>query len=168
MADLDPTIQPHTVQITRTLNAPREAVWKAWTEPESIKQWWGPNTFSCPFAKTDLRIGGKYLYAMQPPEGKTMWSGGTFMEISKPSRLSYTDSFMDEKGNIVEASEYGMPEDFARILYVTVTFEEASSGNTRMTLVHKEFPSEELVRDCTQGWNECLDKMEKLLAKKQN
>lgn len=165
MTNLEPNTQTHTVQITRTFNAPREALWKAWTEPESIKQWWAPNNFTCPNAKTDLRIGGKYLNAMQGPDGKKIWSGGTFMEITKPSRLSYTDSFMDEQGNIVEASEYGMQDNFSRIMYVTVTFEEQSEGKTRLTLVHKDFPDEAIARDCTTGWNECLDKLEKLVSK---
>jgi uncharacterized protein YndB with AHSA1/START domain len=58
------------VVITRVFDAPRELVWKAWTEPERVMRWWGPNGYSCPVAKIDLRVGGEYLYCMRSPEGQ--------------------------------------------------------------------------------------------------
>ena len=54
--------------IAREFNAPREIVWKAWSDPEIIKKWWGPKTFSAPFIKNDFKIGGKYLYCMRGPD----------------------------------------------------------------------------------------------------
>jgi uncharacterized protein YndB with AHSA1/START domain len=168
MENLEKSTQQNTVQITRVFDAPREAVWKAWTEPESMKQWWGPTDYSCPDAKIDLRVGGKTLAAMKGPDGKVIWGGGTFTEITKPSRLGYTDSFMDEKGNVVDPTVYGMPPDFNRELYVTVTFEEPSQGKTKMTLVHKEFPSRAVVDECTNGWSQSFDKLDKLLKNRSN
>lgn len=165
MENLEKSTQQHTVQITRVFDAPREAVWKALTEPESLKQWWGPTDYTCPSAKSDFRVGGKYLYAMQGPDRKIIWGGGTFTEITKPSRLSCTDSFMDEKGNIVDPSEYGMSADFNRELYVTFTLEEPSQGKTKFTLVHKEFPTEAVVEECRTGWTQSLDKLDALLKK---
>ena len=163
MENLEKHTQQNAVHITRIFDAPREALWKAWTDPESVKQWWGPTDYTCPEAKIDLRVGGKCLNAMKGPDGKVIWSGGTFTEITKPSRLKYTDSFMDEKGNVVDPTFYDMPADFARELYVTVTFEEHSQGKTKLTLIHKDFASREMVDECTAGWSQSLDKLEQLL-----
>ncbi len=77
--------------ITRVFDAPRELVWKAWTEPERVKRWWGPKSFTTPVSKIDLRVGGKYLYCMRSPEGKDFWGTGIFREIVAPERLVMTD-----------------------------------------------------------------------------
>ncbi|MNL73915.1 hypothetical protein D3C87_1994520 [compost metagenome] len=72
---------------------------------------------------------------------------------------------MDEKGNIVDPSEYGMGANFNRELYVTFTLEEQSPGKTKFTLVHKEFPNETIVQECTTGWSQSFDKLDRLLKK---
>ena len=149
------------VIITRTLDADRATVWRTWTDPELVKQWWGPNDYSCPIAKSDFRVGGSYLYSMKTPEGQLTWSGGTFQEISKPNKIVATDSFMDESGNIVSPEIYGMPPYHPTILTLTVTFDDLGD-QTRLSLHHSSFP-EELIEPCTQGWNESLDKFEAAL-----
>src|SRR5437773_7933520 len=69
------------LRIVRVFDAPRERVWKAWTDPDRVKSWWGPRSFTAPFAKIDLRVGGKYLYCMRSPDGKDYWSTGVYREI---------------------------------------------------------------------------------------
>jgi|SRR5215813_1139172 len=59
--------------IRRIFDAPRELVWKAWTEPERMMQWWGPKNFTSPACKIDFRVGGKYLFCMRSPEGQEFW-----------------------------------------------------------------------------------------------
>jgi uncharacterized protein YndB with AHSA1/START domain len=76
-------------------------VWKAWTLPELVTKWWGPKGYTSPVAKIDFRVGGKYLYAMISPDGKDIWSTGVYREIAPPERFVATDSFADEKGNVV-------------------------------------------------------------------
>jgi uncharacterized protein YndB with AHSA1/START domain len=148
----------NTIVITRTFDAPRELVWKAWTEPERMKRWWGPKDFTAPFCKIDLRVGGRYLYCMRSPDGKDYWSSGVYREIVPPERIVCTDSFSDEKGNIVPASYYGMPGDWPKELLVTVTFKE-QKGRTTMTLRHAGFPSAGVADLATAGWNESFDKL---------
>lgn len=144
--------------ITRVFDAPRELVWKAWTEPEHFKRWWGPKNFTAPVCKIDLRVGGRYLNCMRSTEGQEFWGTGTYREIVTPERLVYTDSFADEKGNIVPASHYGLAGDWPLELEVTVTFEE-HQGKTTMTLRHVGLPSGQM-SDLTQGgWNESFDKL---------
>lgn len=98
--------------ITRVFDAPREKAWKAWTDPEGVKKRWGPKNFTAPHISIDLRVGGAYLYCMRSPDGKDYWSTGVYREIVPLERLVLTDSFADEKGNVVPASHYGMPGDW--------------------------------------------------------
>jgi uncharacterized protein YndB with AHSA1/START domain len=144
--------------ITRVFDAPREAVWKAWTDPEWVKRWWGPKDFTAPFSRIDLRKGGKYLFCMRSPEGKDYWSTGVYQEIVEPSLLVFTDSFADEKGNIVPATHYGMSQDFPLELQVTVTLEE-HKGKTTMTLHHVGIPAGKMLEMTEAGWNESFDKL---------
>ena len=67
--------------ITRVFDAPREFVWKAWTDPERFMRWWGPKNFTSPVSKIELRVGGTYLKCMRSPEGRDFWSTGVYREI---------------------------------------------------------------------------------------
>jgi uncharacterized protein YndB with AHSA1/START domain len=149
--------------ITRIFDAPRKLVWKAWTDPEHFKHWWGPKRFTCPACKMDLRVGGKYLWCMRSPEGKDYWSTGAFREIIPLERIVYTDSFADEKGTVVPASYYGLPGDNWELeLLVTVTFEDLD-GKTKMTLRHTGFPDGTMEKMAGTGWNESFDKLAELI-----
>lgn len=144
--------------ITRTFDAPRELVWKAWTEPERLGRWWGPQGFTSPACTIDLRVGGTYLYCMRSPEGKDYWSTGVYREIVAPSLLVCSDSFADEEGNVVPASHYGMDPGFPLELRITVTLEE-HGGRTKMILKHAGFPPGEMRELCEAGWNQSFDKL---------
>ena len=150
--------------ITRTFDAQRELVWKAWTDPERVKRWWGPKGFTAPFCKIDLRVGGVYLNCMRSPDGKDYWSTGVYREIVKPERIVCTDSFADEKGNVVPATHYGMSADFPLEMLVTVTFEERE-GKTKLTLIHVGIPTGADQDGARQGWNESFDKLAEHLAR---
>jgi uncharacterized protein YndB with AHSA1/START domain len=153
------------IVITRTFNAPRELVFKAWTDPEWTRQWWGPKGYTAPAARIDLRVGGEYHNCMRSPEGQDTWSKGTYKEIVRPERIVCTDSFADAEGNIVPASEYGFKGYWPLEFLVTVTFEE-DHGRTKFTLRHSGFPTTEVAEQSKTGWNESLDKLVTLLAKK--
>ena len=144
--------------ITRVFDAPRERVWQAWTEPEQVMRWWGPEGYTSPSCRIDLRVGGAYLFCMRSPEGRDYWSTGTYSEIVPLERLVCTDSFADAKGNVVPASYYGMEEDFPLELQVTVTLEDQGS-TTAMTLRHAGFPPGPLVEMTSAGWNQSFDKL---------
>lgn len=150
--------------VTRTFDAPREMVWKAWTDPEQVKQWWGPKDFTAPFARIDLRKGGTYLFSMRSPDGNDYWSTGVFREVVPPERLVSTDSFSDEKGNVVSPEDYGMSPDFPSEMQVTTTFEE-QNGKTTLTLRYDTHPSGEDRENMMAGWNESLDKLADFLRK---
>ncbi|SDX67243.1 SRPBCC domain-containing protein [Flavobacterium degerlachei] len=149
------------LRLTWTFDAAREHVWKAWTDSESFIKWWGPKHFSCPFCSIDFKVGGKYLNCMLSRDGRDFWSSGTYIEIIPMMRIVYTDSFSDEKGNILPATHYGI-EGLPLELLVTVTFEE-SEGGTKMSLSHVGIPAGEMQDRIKMGWNESFDKLEKML-----
>ncbi|MCD6017068.1 MAG: hypothetical protein K0S53_189 [Bacteroidetes bacterium] len=148
-----------TISILRTFDLPVATVWKAWSDPESCKKWWGPEGFTCPACNIDFKTGGRYFNSMKGPDGKEVWSTGTYKEIIPNKKIVCTDNFADSKGNVVPASYYGMPGDWSKDLLVTVKFEELNS-KTHMHLVHEGIPVDQ-AEDCIKGWQSMFDKLEK-------
>lgn len=149
--------------ITRTFEAPRELVFRAWTEPERLTSWWGPDGFTLPVCTVDLRPGGILHYCMRSPDGKDYWGRAVYQEIVPAERLVYTDSFSDPQGNATSPTRYGLSALWPRETEVTVTFGEVG-GKTLLTL-HSAIgmvPAEEL-RMCRQGWSESLDRLAMVL-----
>jgi uncharacterized protein YndB with AHSA1/START domain len=147
------------IVINKVLDIPVHHVWRAITEATEFKKWWGPNGFTCPFSRMDARPGGTYLNCMKGPDGKEYWSTGTVKEIETDKKLVITDSFSDEKGTIKNGSDYGMKGDWPDECLITFELEEAD-GATKLRLTHEGIPKEEH-ENCKQGWNECLEKLEK-------
>ncbi len=148
--------------ITRTFNASPERVWQAWVNPELYMCWTGPKEYNYCGAEMDLRVGGKYLSCMVGPDGRQIWSTGVYKEVEEPSRFVVTDSFADDRGNVVPASYYGLPSDFPMEAEVDVTLEDLG-GRTRMTLEHCGLPEGELLEQTRQGWTESFDKLDSCL-----
>jgi uncharacterized protein YndB with AHSA1/START domain len=155
------TINITTINITRIFDLSHDKVWKAWTEPESFKKWWGPKDFTCPYCTMDLQEGGKYLNCMRSPQGDEFWTTGLYLEIIPYQKLVYSDSFSDDKGNIIPASDLKMPGDWPLELLVTVTFEEMGE-TTKMELQQVGIPPE-IYDDCITGWQQSFDKLEENL-----
>lgn len=156
--------------IERIFDAPVETVWRYWTDPELMKKWWGPKDFTAPYINIDFRVGGKYLSCMHGAPGpgaeaQDFWSTGTYKEIVPMKKIVVTDSFADEKGNVVSAEHYGM-KGFPMELQVTMEFEE-QDGKTKMTLTHAGIANiDEKMRDgMQQGWNQSFDKIDNDLTK---
>jgi uncharacterized protein YndB with AHSA1/START domain len=164
MSDNKTTKEPKNSElfITRIFDAPRGRVWKAWTEPDLMKRWWGPKGFTSPYCEIDFRIGGKFLSSMRSPEDKEYWSTGVYREIIPLERIVCTNSFADEKGNVVPATHYGMSADFALEMLVTVTFDE-DDGKTTLTLQHVGIPAGAERDGAYVGWNQSLDKLAEVL-----
>ncbi len=148
----------HQLIITRIFDAPRELVWRAWTEPERFMRWWGPKDFTSPRCEIDLRVDGRYLWCMRWPDGRDSYTTGEYREIVPLERLVYTDCFADEQGNAVPATHYGLGADFPFETQVTVTFED-HEGGTKMTLTHAGIPGAEMSEMTSAGWNQSFDKL---------
>ena len=161
----DPNTEPpeQELVITRVFDAPRELVFKAWTEPERLKRWWGPKGFTTPYCEIDLRPGGVFFYCMRSSDGLDVWNKGVFREIVVPERIVLTDSFADAEGNVVPPTHYGMSPDWPLETLLTVTFEE-QAGKTKVTLRHAGIPSGAERDGAQQGWLETVDRLAKYLA----
>jgi uncharacterized protein YndB with AHSA1/START domain len=144
--------------IERVFDAPRELVWKAFTQPEHVMRWFGPKGFTSPVSQIDLRVGGKYLNCMRSPDGQDYWSTGVYREIVPPERLVYTDSFADADGNPVSASYYGLGDDWGYELLVTLTLADLG-GKTKLTLSQLGLPESVINEQTLAGWNESFDKL---------
>ncbi|MFN8531713.1 MAG: SRPBCC domain-containing protein [Anaerolineae bacterium] len=152
------------IVITRVIDAPREQVWKAWTDPAFVMRWWGAKDITAHSAKIDLRVGGKYVFCMHMPDGQDIWSSGVFREIVPVERLVFTDNFADEQGNPVSGAEYGMGDNFPELL-ITVLLDVVEGGKTKMTLRHTGFPTSpsDMVDLTRIGWEQSFDKMAEML-----
>ena len=156
------------ITIERVFDAPREMVWRAWTEPEMAKRWWGPKDFTAPSIKIDLRVGGKYIFCMHGPKGsefdKDLYSAGVYKEIVPMKKLVVSDYFSDAEGNKIDPAVYGMNTDMPEEMDVVVTFEEAGGGKTKLTIEYPRPESEKkfqamLKSGMEEGWNSSLDKL---------
>lgn len=153
------------IVLTRILDAPRERVWRAWTEPARLKRWWAPKDCTTPHCTVDLRPGGAFHYCIRMPDGQDVWGLGVYREVVEPERLVYTDSFADAQGNPVPPSEYRMGAEHPAEALVTVTFEDLA-GKTRLTLRHA-VPAKFAERQGVEtGWGEMLDRLSAEMARK--
>ena len=148
------------------LNAPRNLVWKAWTDPEMFKQWWGPKDFTTPVARMDLKEGSEYFSCMRSSDGQNFCSKGVYLEIVPPKQLVMTDSFADKDGNKVAPINYGFNENFPMEMQIKVTLED-EGDNTKLTLKCSDINNinEAELNDMKQGWNESLDKLAEFVSK---
>ncbi|HEV8205719.1 MAG TPA: SRPBCC domain-containing protein [Acidimicrobiia bacterium] len=141
MAETPPIGREFT--ITRVFDAPRELVWKAWTDPEHVARWFGPRGFTTPLSTItmDVRTGGSFELMMVADDGKEYPAGGTFLEIVEPERLVWRDRDID--------------------LTVTVTFTDLG-GRTEMTchVVGKTGGAQ-----AYDGWSTMFDKLAESLAR---
>jgi uncharacterized protein YndB with AHSA1/START domain len=138
-----------TLFVARTFAAPREEVFRAWTDPEALKEWWaaGPG-FTTPVAEVDLRVGGRYRLGMKAPDQELPYVvGGTYREIERPARLVYTWAW--EGSNAPET-------------LVTVEFRDRGSL-TEVVLTHEHFADATDRDRHAAGWNGCLDRLAQVI-----
>lgn len=88
---------------SRTFDAPREAVWKAWTDRDALTQWWGPKGCPIEVQAFDAKPGGIFHYSMALPNGDKWWGRFVYRDVEAPSRLVFVNSFSNEEGGIVRA-----------------------------------------------------------------
>ena len=150
--------------VTRVFDAPRELVWKAWTDPKYVMQWWGPKGFTAPFCEMDFRVGGKFLYCMRAPDGQEFWNGGEYHEIVLHEKIVFSMYFSDSKGNKVEPAQLGIEHEAIEGACDVTLFEDLGDGRTKLTHIGNE-PMDS-ARDSGQleGWNEQLDKVAAVVA----
>ncbi|MHB1204453.1 MAG: SRPBCC family protein [Rhodospirillaceae bacterium] len=141
--------------LTRIIDAPREKVYKCWTTPELMKQWFAPKPYTTPVVETDVRAGGSSRVVMKSPEGVEMPCPGVYLEVIPNEKLVFTDAY-------TAAWEPSNKPFMTMIL----TFEDSGSGKTRYTAVARHWSAED--RETHEkmgfhvGWGICTDQLEAL------
>lgn len=156
--------------ISRVFDAPRDLVWKCFTDPEAMKQWWGPKGFTVLHSKMNLRVGGTYHYGMKAPDGSPMWGKMVYREIVPKERLVFINSFSDEAGGTSRHPEH---MSWPLEMMSTFTFEDVPGGKTKFTVrwaphnaTADEIKTFDEGRDSmTMGWSGTMDQLEAYLAK---
>lgn len=146
-----------TLQISRTFQANREKIFKAWTTADALKEWFGPtDDFSVPLAEVDLRVGGKYRIQMKAPDGEMHTVGGVYREVVAPEKLVFTWAW--EAGGGCGDSKNEQPVE----TLVTVEFREKGQ-TTEVLLTHELFPNAESRDKHNEGWSGCLTRLGKVV-----
>jgi uncharacterized protein YndB with AHSA1/START domain len=150
------------VEVEREFRAPIERVWRAWTTPEDLSVWWGPEGFTCPRAEADIRPGGRILVTMQAPEA---WgdfqqhSAWTITDLEPPRLLRYVFSFTDIDWSPITPAEAGIPPGVPDNGHHVVELASLPDGSTRLRVTESGYTTAE-ARDLSRGGLEqCLDKM---------
>jgi uncharacterized protein YndB with AHSA1/START domain len=133
----------------RILAAPPERIFTLMTDPTELAKWWGPQAFTTPEIDLDLRVGGRYRYTMQPPDGEAFHLSGVFLEIDRPDRLAY--SFRWDEPD---------PDDRETVVVLSLA---AVGDATQVSLSQGEFATEERLALHRNGWADSLDKLEELI-----
>lgn len=143
--------------LTRLIDAPREKLYRCWTDPELLKQWFAPKPWTTPVVELDVRPGGAGLFVMRSPEGQDMPNHGTYLDVVPNERLVSTDAF-------TRAWE---PSTKPFMLLI-VTFEN-EGGKTRYTARVRHWSVEDKEAHekmgFHEGWGICADQLTELVAK---
>jgi uncharacterized protein YndB with AHSA1/START domain len=142
--------------ITRVFDAPRELVFKAWTDPKQVAQWWGPRGFTNPVCELDVRPGGAIRIHMRAPDGTVYPMTGVYQEVVEPERLVFICAALDEKGHPLFE------------VLTTVTFAEQGGKTTQkmQASVVKTTPAAAPhIAGMEAGWTQSLERLEAYVAK---
>lgn len=144
------------VTITRIFDAPREVVFRAWTDAAQLAQWWGPKGFTSPVCEIDARVGGALRIDMRGPDGSIYPMKGAFREIVPPERLAFTTIALDDAGNHILDG------------FTTVIFAD-DDGKTRLTLHTRARAvvdkAAAYLQGMEMGWTQSIEKLQVLLAR---
>jgi|SRR5277367_6070364 len=152
-----PSVSDRELVLTRLIDSPREKLFRAWTDPELLKQWFAPLPYTTPHAELDVRPGGANFVAMKGPDGQEMPNRGVYLEVVKNERVVFTNAY-------TKAWE---PSD-KPFMTVILTFED-EGGKTRYTarVRHWSVEDREMHEKMGfhQGWGQCADQLTDLVAK---
>ena len=137
------------IEIRRRFEASCEALFLAWTDPEALKAWFGPEGVETRKAEVDLRVGGQYRVEMHLPSGSIVEHSGVYLEIIPPTRLVFSWIFQGEdchgaQTEIIETR-------------VTINLSALDDGRTELYLLHEGLPTQKARNAHRYGWNGCLD-----------
>lgn len=144
---------------TRTFDAPLERVWRAWSDPDRVMTWWGPQGFTSPMCRMDFREGGTTLVSMRSAEGWELFNTWTYRSIVPMERIEFVHRFADKDGNRVAPAELGLPPGIPEEVRHVVSFTVIDGTTTELTVHEYGYPDAQIVEISRAGMEQSLDKM---------
>ena len=146
------TAEKTSLEIKRFINAPRDRVYRAWTDPTQLKEWWGPEGVQTRKFEADAHVGGKYRWDLFNQEGEEMSVFGEYLELTPGRRIVFTWKWDDDEAWENKSS------------IVTIELSDRDGG-TEVRLTHEQLPSEQSRNRHNEGWSSVLDRLEKFFNK---
>jgi uncharacterized protein YndB with AHSA1/START domain len=148
----------HELVLTRLIDAPRAKLFRCWTEPGLLKQWFAPFPYTTPVAEVDLRVGGATHMVMRSPDGHEIPCPGTYLEVVPDRKLVFTDAYMGD----------WMPKNGKPFMTAIITFDD-EDGKTRYTARVRHWSAEDKKTHEDMGfhggWGICADQLAALAKK---
>ena len=145
----------HELVLTRLMDAPADKLFRCWTDPALLKQWFAPKPYTTPVAEMDLRVGGATNMVMKSPEGQAMPNPGTILDVVPNRKLVFTDAYTGD----------WIPREGAPFMTAIITF-EPEGGKTRYTATVRHWTAADVKKHekmgFHQGWGLCADQLEAL------
>jgi uncharacterized protein YndB with AHSA1/START domain len=152
------TTPKYELSLTRVIDAPREKIFKAWTNPELVKQWFAPLPWTTPHVEMDVRPGGANLFVMSDPDGNQFPNRGVYLDVVENEKLVFTDAFTSAWVPSAKPFMVG-----------TITLEDLGGGKTRYTATVLHWSEEDRQAHekmgFHRGWGQCTDQLAALVAR---
>ncbi|MDB5048464.1 MAG: hypothetical protein JWO30_1535 [Fibrobacteres bacterium] len=160
------TPKKRDLTVTRLFDAPVGLVWKAWTDPQLLMRWWGPDKFTSPSCELDFREGGTSLVCMRSPQGQDFFSIWVYQKIVPMQRIEYIQNLADKDGKRIDPAAVGMPPEFPQDTRTVIVFKSLGE-RTEMTMTQYGLPTPDIQigKFAEMGLNQSLDKMAALFSK---
>jgi uncharacterized protein YndB with AHSA1/START domain len=156
----------HNVAVTRVFDASVERVWQAWSDPDLVRQWWGPTGFTCPAANMEFQEGGTSLVCMRAPAGyggQNLYNTWTYTRIVPMKEFEYVLRFANEHGEALDPATIGLPPGIPNEVRNLNVFRDLGDGRTELSITEYSYATEEAAQLSKLGLEQCLDKMAAVL-----
>ena len=151
----------HEFTVTRVISAPLERVWRAWTDEQLVKEWWGPQGFTSAVHRMDFREGGSTLVSMSAPSFGDIYTTWTYTRIVPRSSIEFDSRFSDAEGRAVDPIAPGVPDVVPHV----VRFKDLGDGRTEMSITESGYSSPEAMEMSKAGQEQVVDKLEQTVLK---
>ena len=152
------SLNTKNLTVKRVFDAPLELVWQAWTDPQHVMRWWGPNDFTSPSCVMDFREGGTTIACMRAPDGQEHYNTWAYTKIVPMERIEYVQNLSDKDGNRIDPLSVGLRADFPMDVRTVITF-KALGEQTELIITEFGFPDSQMFEFAEMGLNQTLDKL---------
>ena len=144
--------------VVRTYNTTLDLVWRAWSDAEQVKLWWGPNYWISSHCAMDFRVGGKTVVSMRPPDGRDVYTEWRYERIDPMERIEFMQNRVDEQGALID-EDFTDPESVTPRDIRTVAVFKALGSRTTLTVTERDYPAGEIFRWEETRLEQTLDRL---------